>query len=385
MRTNDKQIAVLTYTAAMGTPHHPTPHRPLPLRDGVDPVCFRLPQHLPPEWEGRPAVDILLERFDRSRDCLAAQLAAGTIVDDDGHRITSHTPARGGLALWSYRPLPASEPTVPLTMPVLYRDDDILVIDKPHFLPTIPRGRYVTHTALVQLRRQLAAAGDTEAAALITPAHRLDRLTAGVLLFTVRKEVRGLYQTLFTRGLTHKTYFAIAPLPQPPFSSSPPVSSYPAARSHSSSLRPHPARQQDAALPLLDGQPVEVHSRIVVSRNRLDCYEEPGEPNAHTTVELVDSRGAYGLYRLTPHTGKTHQLRVHMNSLGLGLVGDPLYPVVLDDGPDHPEDPQRTLQLLSAELNFPQPHQTSNAARCTYRSKRTLQWPDGTPTIQFHY
>ena len=133
------------------------------------------------------------------------------------------------------------------------------------------------------------------------------------------------------------------------------------------------------------GQPVEVHSRIVVSRNRLDCYEEPGEPNAHTTVELVDSRGAYGLYRLTPHTGKTHQLRVHMNSLGLGLVGDPLYPVVLDDGPDHPEDPQRTLQLLSAELNFPQPHQTSNAARCTYRSKRTLQWPDGTPTIQFHY
>lgn len=205
----------------MGTPHHPTPHRPLPLRDGVDPVCFRLPQHLPPEWEGRPAVDILLERFDRSRDCLAAQLAAGTIVDDDGHRITSHTPARGGLALWSYRPLPASEPTVPLTMPVLYRDDDILVIDKPHFLPTIPRGRYVTHTALVQLRRQLAAAGDTEAAALITPAHRLDRLTAGVLLFTVRKEVRGLYQTLFTRGLTHKTYFAIAPLPQPPFSSSP--------------------------------------------------------------------------------------------------------------------------------------------------------------------
>ena len=80
MRTNDKQIAVLTYTAAMGTPHHPTPHRPLPLRDGVDPVCFRLPQHLPPEWEGRPAVDILLERFDRSRDCLAAQLAAGTCL-----------------------------------------------------------------------------------------------------------------------------------------------------------------------------------------------------------------------------------------------------------------------------------------------------------------
>ena len=359
----------------MGTPPHPTPHRPLPLRDGVDPVCFRLPQHLPAEWEGRPAASILLERFDRSRDFLASQLAAGTIVDDDGQRITATTPAHGGLALWSYRPLPATEPTVPLDMPILYRDDTLLVIDKPHFLPTIPRGRYVTHTALVQLRRQLAAAGDTAAAAAITPAHRLDRLTAGVLLFTLRKDARGPYQTLFSHGLTHKTYVAIAPLP-------------------------HPTRSP-RALPLLDGQAVEIRSRIVVSRNRLDCYEEPGEPNAHTTVELVDSRGDYGLYRLTPHTGKTHQLRVHMNSLGTNLVGDPLYPVVAEDGPDHPEDPQRTLQLLAAQLSYPLPTQTRPPDQAdavsspapmhdpddvrVYRSARTLQWPDGTPAPHHRY
>lgn len=359
----------------MGTPLHPTPHRPLPLRDGVDPVCFRLPQHLPAEWEGRPAASILLERFDRSRDFLASQLAAGTIVDDDGQRITATTPARGGLALWSYRPLPATEPTVPLDMPILYRDDTLLVIDKPHFLPTIPRGRYVTHTALVQLRRQLAAAGDSAAAAAITPAHRLDRLTAGVLLFTLRKDARGPYQTLFSHGLTHKTYVAIAPLP-------------------------HPTRSP-RALPLLDGQAVEIRSRIVVSRNRLDCYEEPGEPNAHTTVELVDSRGDYGLYRLTPHTGKTHQLRVHMNSLGTNLVGDPLYPVVAEDGPDHPEDPQRTLQLLAAQLSYPPPAQTRPPDQAdavsplatmhdpddvrVYRSARTLQWPDGTPAPHHRY
>lgn len=359
----------------MGTPLHPTPHRPLPLRDGVDPVCFRLPQHLPAEWEGHPAASILLERFDRSRDFLASQLAAGTIVDDDGQPITATTPARGGLALWSYRPLPATEPTVPLDMPILYRDDTLLVIDKPHFLPTIPRGRYVTHTALVQLRRQLAAAGDTAAAAAITPAHRLDRLTAGVLLFTLRKDARGPYQTLFSHGLTHKTYVAIAPLP-------------------------HPTRSP-RTLPLLDGQAVEIRSRIVVSRNRLDCYEEPGEPNAHTTVELVDSRGDYGLYRLTPHTGKTHQLRVHMNSLGTNLVGDPLYPVVAEDGPDHPEDPQRTLQLLAAQLSYPLPAQTHPPDQAdavsspapmhdpddvrVYRSARTLQWPDGTPAPHHRY
>ena len=358
----------------MGTTLHPTPHRPLPLRDGVDPVCFRLPQHLPAAWEGRPAASILLERFDRSQDFLAAQLAAGTIVDDDGHPITATTPARGGLALWSYRPLPAHEPIVPLDMPILYRDDTLLVIDKPHFLPTIPRGRYVTHTALVQLRRQLAAAGDTAAAAAITPAHRLDRLTAGGLLFTLRKDARGPYQTLFSHGLTQKTYLAIAPLP-------------------------HPTRSP-RALPLLDGQAVEIRSRIVVSRNRLDCYEEPGKPNAHTTVELVDSRGDHGLYRLTPHTGKTHQLRVHMNSLGTNLVGDPLYPVVAEDSPDHPEDPQRTLQLLAAQLSFPPPHQadadSSPADAChpaalhdsgtrVYRSERTLRWPDGTPAPHHRY
>ncbi|WP_338419317.1 pseudouridine synthase, partial [Lawsonella clevelandensis] len=137
-----------------------------------------------------------------------------------------------------------------------------------------------------------------------------------------------------------------------------------------------------------------------VSRNRLDCYEEPGKPNAHTTVELVDSRGDHGLYRLTPHTGKTHQLRVHMNSLGTNLVGDPLYPVVAEDSPDHPEDPQRTLQLLAAQLSFPPPHQADagsppadachpaalhDSGTRVYRSERTLHWPDGTPAPHHRY
>ncbi|WQD13330.1 MAG: pseudouridine synthase [Lawsonella clevelandensis] len=130
-----------------------------------------------------------------------------------------------------------------------------------------------------------------------------------------------------------KTYVAIAPLP-------------------------HPTRSP-RALPLLDGQAVEIRSRIVVSRNRLDCYEEPGEPNAHTTVELVDSRGDHGLYRLTPHTGKTHQLRVHMNSLGTNLVGRSVVPSSGRRRPRPPGGPTaHPAAPLAAQLSYPPSAQT---------------------------
>ena len=165
------------------------------------------------------------------------------------------------------------------TCPVLYRDDDIVVVDKPHFLATMPRGRHVAQTATVRLRRELDLPE-------LSPAHRLDRLTAGVLLFTARREVRGPYQTLFAKGLVRKTYLARA------------------------------AVDADIDLPLV------LRVRIVKRRGCFQAIEEPGEPNAETLIELMGD----GLYRLTPRTGRTHQLRVHMASLGLPIFGDPLYP-----------------------------------------------------------
>ncbi|MEE4599559.1 pseudouridine synthase, partial [Streptomyces sp. DSM 41524] len=143
-------------------------------------------------------------------------------------------------------------------------------VDKPHFLATMPRGGHVAQTALVRLRREL---GLPE----LSPAHRLDRLTAGVLLFTVRPEVRGRYQRLFAEGKTRKTYLARA--------------------------------AGTAAVSL----PATLRSRIVKHRGRLQAFEEPGEPNAETYVEEIGG----GLYRLSPRTGQTHQLRVHMASIGL--------------------------------------------------------------------
>ena len=168
---------------------------------------------------------------------------------------------------------------VPFDIPVLYRDDDIVVVDKPHFLATMPRGGHVAQTATVRLRRELDLPE-------LSPAHRLDRLTAGVLLFTARREVRGAYQTMFARGEVRKTYLARAAV--------------------------------DPALEF----PMTVRSRIIKERGRLQAFEEPGEPNAETFIEHLGD----GLYRLTPRTGRTHQLRVHMASLGLPIIGDPLYP-----------------------------------------------------------
>ena len=194
---------------------------------------------------------------------------------------------------------------MPFDIPVLFQDADIVVVDKPHFLATMPRGRHVAQTALVRLRREL---GLPE----LSPAHRLDRLTAGVLLFTTRREVRGAYQTLFARGLVRKTYLARAAV--------------------------------DPALAL----PRVVRSRIVKRRGHLQAVCEPGAPNAETLVERVSD----GLYRLTPRTGRTHQLRVHMASLGMPIEGDPLYPNIIDVAADDFSTP---LRLLAQRIEFTDP------------------------------
>ncbi len=266
---------------------------PLPVRDGLGPARVRL--------FGGPVLAELESRFGaRAR----SKVLAGEVVDADGAVVTEATVAPAGAHVYLYREL-RDEVPVPFDIPVLHRDDDIVVVDKPHFLATMPRGRHVAQTALVRLRRELDLPE-------LSPAHRLDRHTAGVLLFTTRREVRGAYQTMFARGEVHKTYLARAAV--------------------------------DPALAL----PTVVRSRIVKSRSHLQAVEEPGEPNAVTLVEHCGD----GLYRLTPSTGRTHQLRVHMAALRVPIVNDPLYPQVLDVAPD---DFSRPLQLLAQRLEFTDP------------------------------
>ena len=266
---------------------------PLPVRDGLGPARVRL-------WGG-PVLAELEARFGAAA---RAKVLAGEVVGADGVVVTSDTALPAGAHVYLYREL-RDEVPVPFDIPILHRDDDIVVVDKPHFLATMPRGRHVAQTAVVRLRREL---GLPE----LSPAHRLDRLTAGVLLLTTRRDVRGAYQSLFARGEVRKTYLARA------------------------------AADPAVEFPLL------LRSRITKRRGQLQAADEPGRPNAETLVEHLGD----GLYRLTPRTGRTHQLRVHMASIGLPIDNDPLYPDVRQVAPD---DFSRPLQLLAHRLEFTDP------------------------------
>ncbi|OIJ64511.1 RluA family pseudouridine synthase [Streptomyces mangrovisoli] len=297
------------------------PPSPLPQRDGVDPVRVRLPQQGP--WA--TVREHLRERLSGAGPGVVdALFEDGLVVGADGRAVAPDAGYEPGLFVWFHRELPA-EPRVPFPIEVVYRDEHIVVADKPHFLATTPRGSHVTETALARLRRELELPS-------LGAAHRLDRLTAGLVLFTVRPEERGAYQALFRDRRVHKEYEAIA--------------------------------AYDAGL----GLPRTVRSRIVKERGVPAAREVAGEPNAVSRVEAAEHR-ADGLarYRLLPRTGQTHQLRVHMSALGVPLLGDPLYPTVLPPVPAG--DFRRPLQLLARALEFTDPV-TGREHR--FRSARTL-------------
>ncbi|MGY0487626.1 pseudouridine synthase [Streptomyces sp. WG-D5] len=282
------------------------PPAPLPQRSGIDPVHVRLPAET--HW---PTIrDHLVARLTAPPTTIDRMITQQAIVTADGTPITRETPYTPHTHVWFHRDL-APEPPVPYPIEVVHQDEHIVVADKPHFLATTPRGSHITETALARLRRDLNLER-------LSPAHRLDRLTAGLVLFVVRPEERGRYQTLFSERQVTKAYEAVA------------------------------AYTPDVSLP------VTVRSHIEKERGRLAAYEVPdAEPNAVSHVELADHKRDLGLYRLTPHTGRTHQLRVHMNRLGLPILGDPLYPAVLDAA--RPDDFRRPLQLLARTLEFRDP------------------------------
>ncbi len=292
---------------------------PLRPRDGVDATRVVL----------RAADESLLDALlrapslsDLTEPDLLARFAAGEIVDLAGNALDPTTPTTVGAPVYLYRDLP-DEVAVPFDLPVLHVDDDIVVVDKPHFLATMPRGAHVVETALVRLRREF----DSD---LISPAHRLDRLTAGVLLFTRRPEVRGAYQALFAERRVEKEYRAAAPV--------------------------------DPDLEL----PTDVANRILKDSGDLRARVVDGEVNARSRVEILsgggerpssDGAGRIVEYRLTPHTGRTHQLRLHMAGLGIPIDGDPLYPEVRAELAALPErgDFSRPLRLVAHRLEFDDP------------------------------
>ncbi|MEP9393033.1 pseudouridine synthase [Gordonia sp. VNK1] len=282
----------------------------MPPRDGVD--ATRVVLRSGPESTIGDCLRTTPSLADMSDEALQARADRGEVVDAEGMPVDLSAPATMNSSVYLYRDLPDEVP-IPFDLPILHRDDDIVVVDKPHFLATMPRGRHVTQTALVRLRRELGTD-------LVAPAHRLDRLTAGVLLFTLRPEVRAAYQDLFATRRVDKEYRALAS---------------PADWSGTQTVR----------------------DRIEKTAGDLRARVVDGPVNAISDITEVERSVHGSVYRLVPHTGRTHQLRLHMASLGVPIVGDPLYPEVDADlaaRPDH-GDFSQPLRLVAYSLAFTDP------------------------------
>jgi len=292
---------------------------PLAMRDGVSASRVWLPKQ---SGTWTTILDFLVERFPFiNQSILKERMQRGDIVDQQGQPFTPHSPYSGEQFLFYYREIP-DEPVIPFQETILYQDDRIIVVDKPHFIPVTPTGRFVKQSLLARLKHRF----QNEA---ISPIHRLDRETAGVMLFTCDPAIRGAYQTLFQNREVDKSYEAIAIKSEHSF-------------------------------------PLTYRSRIEKSEPFFIMQETAGEPNSETTLNLLETRQQLARYELKPVTGKQHQLRVHMMALGMPILNDPFYPELL---PCKGEDYSQPLQLLARRISFTDP---LSGKKRSFESERKL-------------
>ena len=283
----------------------------LPTKNGVGPSVVGLPKDEASQW--RTITDFLTDRFPAiPRATWLQRMADGDVEDEFGTPVTAERLYQGHIRVYYYRDLEI-EQRIPFDEVILHQDDHLIVVDKPHFLPVTPSGKYLQETVLVRLKRKLGI--DT-----LIPIHRIDRDTAGLVLFSIQPATRDAYQALFRDRAVHKTYEAIAPWR--------PELTFPMTR----------------------------HSRIVEGEGFMTQTEVEGTPNAPlnalTHIELLEVKGNLARYLLKPVTGKRHQLRVHMNALGLPIVGDGIYPVLTPEGQIDYDNP---LQLLAKSIEWVDP------------------------------
>ncbi|MGJ7489512.1 pseudouridine synthase [Variovorax sp. ZT4R33] len=291
--------------APSSSPPPPPSDAPLPTRDGVGPSTVGLPAGAWPTM-----LDFLLERFPGVTPATwRGRMQAGDVVDEGGRPVRADDRYRGHQRLYYYREIP-DEPRVPFEERVLFQDAHLLVADKPHFLPVTPGGRYLQESLLVRLKRKLGIE-------TLAPIHRIDRGTAGLVLFCVDPAGRAAYQKLFAERRVVKTYEAVVHWP--------------------------------AGMVL----PAVRHSRLAPDASFMRTAEIAGEPNSTTHFELLERIGDdRARLRLSPVTGRKHQLRVHCAALGMPIVNDPIYPVLRPEGE---EDHAQPLQLLAKTLAFIDP------------------------------
>lgn len=274
-----------------------------------------------------PVLAYVLQRFAHVAPAVwAARFAQQLVRDGNGLVLQAQDPVEH-LQHIVYSRHPPQEMVIPFDAEVLFHDADILVVDKPHFLPVAPSGNYVAQTVLSRMQQQLGLMQ-------LAPLHRLDKDTAGLVMLSVNPATRDRYHALFRDHAICKRYEAVAPAD----------ARLATQVRHASRLEPGGARF-------------------------FTMHEVDGTPNSETLVQLLEQCDAWGLYQLQPISGKKHQLRVHMAALGLPLRNDSFYPEITDP----PEgDFSRPLQLLARSLEWVDP---ISGQRRYFESRRSLQWP----------
>jgi tRNA pseudouridine32 synthase / 23S rRNA pseudouridine746 synthase len=276
----------------------------LPVRDGVTASTVTLPVG---SWN--TLLDFLCDKFnDIPRETWLDRMHDGLVIDFNGKAFHADSLFQAHSVVHYYRAL-AHEMPIPFEEHILFQDDYLIAVDKPHFLPVMPAGKYLQETLLVRLKRKTGIN-------TLTPMHRLDRETAGVMIFIIKPETRGAYQSLFLTKQVQKQYQAIAPI------------------------------NQQLRLPIIH------KSRLQVSEHFMRMQEVSGAPNSETHIELIEQHNGLGRYALTPITGKKHQLRVHMAALGIPIVNDQIYPEYIASEIESFENP---LQLLAERIEFIDP------------------------------
>ena len=284
---------------------------PLPIDAGVGPSSQWLPAG---DW--KTVLEFLVEHYPGIPEkTWLARMSKGEVVDETGQHLVPESLYRPGACISYYREL-EQEPSIPFVESIIYQDKHLLVVDKPHFLPVVPAGRFLRETLLVRLRLQ----GQPDS---LVPIHRLDRETAGLVLFSRSPKTRGSYTALFRERKVRKVYEALASV-----SGKPDTLKFPITR----------------------------QSRIVSGEPFFRMKEVPGVANAETMIELLELSEQIARFELKPGTGKKHQLRVHMAALGFPILNDRLYPgEVFVPHADREDDFAKPLKLLARSVAFTDP------------------------------
>jgi len=279
-------------------------------QSGISPSKVFLPQG---SHVYATVLDFLVDKFPAiQRDEWVSRFNDGLIFDSDGLTLSLTSQYLAGTFVYYFRRV-ESEEQIPFNETIVYQDDYLLIADKPHFLPVTPGGHYLQETLLVRLKKSTGIE-------TLSPIHRIDRETAGLVAFSKRASDRNAYQALFRDRLVEKTYQAIAPY------------------------------QED----LQSRFPIYYQSRIEESSVFIQMHEVAGEANSDTWIDIEEVSGSWAKYSLKLGTGKKHQLRVHMSALGIPIKNDQIYPVLQPHVMSN-KDFNQPLQLLAKELSFVDP------------------------------